>query len=124
MSDAAAIIRSNTKKKGLSNKRVDSLGRCSKCYKPVPLISSILRTRFPKVLAEIVGSYISRRDQYIGYNILHQPSRRCYHVVCNNCNEFMINSYLEQKPISNLTCPHIGCSEDVQFRQFRQNLLK
>ena len=54
-----------------------------------------------------------KKDQQIGYIILHEPSRRAYHCVCPSCYRELIETAYEDREVDEIIeyikCPVQSC---------------
>jgi hypothetical protein len=115
--------RSKNMRNGLSSRRNESLGKCVKCDTIIPTVISVLRglVTLPNVLIDIINQYINN-TQYIGYVILHTPTRRTNHAVCIACHEFLVNVCLQNG--DNLhECPIALCNRRSSVLEIEQNVL-
>lgn len=103
--------RSKNARAGCAIKKLDSLKSCVKCSGYIPNILEVLEQKTALIhdLNKIVATYLINPIQIIGYAILHSPSRRCYHAVCDSCKTHIITQSLENGK-TKFTCPVSGCS--------------
>lgn len=121
----SSVPTSRTKKNGANKKRQETLGKCVMCQIHIPTIISVLysTTILPVVLDNIVGEYIGHPTQYIGYNILHPPSRRCYHIACIECVRHMTDVCVTNGR-DRCQCLYPGCWYLFDIFNITQNVLK
>ena len=102
--------RSKNARAGCAIKKLDSLKSCVKCSDYIPNIFEVLeqKTTLIHVLNKLIASYLINPMQIIGYSILHSPSRRCYHAVCDSCKKHVITQSLENGK-TDFACPVSGC---------------
>lgn len=126
MSETTDVVRSKTKKNGASRKRHKTLGICVVCNVKIPTLLSVLDVSIPlpPVLNNIVGEYLTLGShQFVGYAILHSPTRRCYHVSCESCRQDIIYNTLDDGQETRM-CPVQNCGICIYVLDIHQNVLK
>jgi transglutaminase/protease-like cytokinesis protein 3 len=108
------IIRTSTQKSGSSVRRSLTMGQCVTCAVAIIRVSQVIMSnaQLPPVISTLITEYFDNRDQYIGYVLLHKRSRRCVHVLCNDCYETTLDLSLSSYKIW-IKCPHPRCEQVV-----------
>lgn len=113
---------SKTQRKGLGVTKLDSCGVCCRCRNPIPKVKDEIAEHsqlLPELVDMVTGFYECPKP-YIGYVMLHPPTRRRNHVVCLECHAAMVDEKLNNYQTITV-CPERNCCRRVDIIEVEQN---
>jgi hypothetical protein len=118
------IRKTINQKRGGSIRRNITAGNCIVCSISINKISNVImdQTQLPLVISNLITEYFEDSDQFIGYILLHERSRRCVHVSCIICWEYILHTTLEDNKIF-IKCVHHRCDHIVDVFNREQSII-
>lgn len=113
---------SKTQQNKLSIAKLESCGVCCRCIGVIPKVKDKIAEHtdlLPELINIVMGFYECPKP-YVGYVVLHTPTRRRNHVVCLPCHEVMVKEGVRVRDMW-VVCPERNCSRHFDILDVHPN---